>query len=503
MPENPTLTTNLTGQGGKIVKVKSDESGFEFQSGGAGGGDLVAGNNLSDVANAATSRTNLGLNTTANQTDSADKRFMTDAQETKLDSVASGATQNDTDANLKNRANHTGAQAISTVTNLQTSLDAKADLVGGLIPTAQLPGYVDDVLEYANFAALPGTGTTGKIYVTLDTNITYRWSGSAYVEISASLALGETSSTAYRGDRGKTAYDHSQAAHAPSNATPPETVGTIGVLVNGAAAATPNDTDLVATVESSVLKKITWTSVKAFLKTYFDGFYATITNLALKAAIASPTFTGTITAPTGAVGAAPYNVPAGTLATTPNAGDWEFDGSNHYAAIETGNRGMVPVEQRFSLRAAGALITTIANFFGANSNPKLIASAEYEIEIFLFFTKTTAGTVTWTLTNSAAPTSQNIYFAMSPITGMVAPPGTATELCGEYHDDATAARAFTTGSLTTAVKHYAYFKIFLTNNTGTSLKIQATCSAGSITPGRGSRWICRRMPVSNTGSFAA
>lgn len=90
----------------------------------------------------------------------------------------------------------------------------------GLVLSAQLPSYVDDVIEAANFGALPGTGETGKIYVTLDTNVTYRWSGSAYVEISASLALGETSSTAYRGDRGKAAYDHSQATTGnPHNVT--------------------------------------------------------------------------------------------------------------------------------------------------------------------------------------------------------------------------------------------------------------------------------------------
>jgi len=94
-----------------------------------------------------------------------------------------------------------------------------AELDGaGKVPSGQLPSYVDDVLEYADFASLPATGTTGIIYVTLDDNKTYRWTGSAYVEISASLVLGETSETAYRGDRGKTAYDHSQAAHAPSDA---------------------------------------------------------------------------------------------------------------------------------------------------------------------------------------------------------------------------------------------------------------------------------------------
>lgn len=73
----------------------------------------------------------------------------------------------------------------------------------GKVPSGQLPSYVDDVLEYENKASLPAKGETGKIYVEKDTNLTYRWSGSAYVEISASLALGETSSTAYAGDKGK------------------------------------------------------------------------------------------------------------------------------------------------------------------------------------------------------------------------------------------------------------------------------------------------------------
>ena len=65
-------------------------------------------------------------------------------------------------------------------------------------------------MEYDSQRAFPETGEDGKIYIAKDTNLTYRWSGSQYMEISASLALGETESTAYRGDRGKAAYDHSQ-----------------------------------------------------------------------------------------------------------------------------------------------------------------------------------------------------------------------------------------------------------------------------------------------------
>ena len=72
----------------------------------------------------------------------------------------------------------------------------------GLIPSSQLPSYVDDVLEYNSLSDFPETGVTGKIYVALDTNKTYRWGGSTYTEISESLSLGTTSSTAYRGDWG-------------------------------------------------------------------------------------------------------------------------------------------------------------------------------------------------------------------------------------------------------------------------------------------------------------
>ncbi len=77
----------------------------------------------------------------------------------------------------------------------------------GIIPSAQLPSYVNDVIEVDTFSNLPGTGESGKIYIVQDTNLTYRWSGTGYVEISKSLALGETSSTAYPGDKGKATTD--------------------------------------------------------------------------------------------------------------------------------------------------------------------------------------------------------------------------------------------------------------------------------------------------------
>lgn len=90
----------------------------------------------------------------------------------------------------------------------QVALNLKADLVGGVVPANQLPAYVDDIEEYANLAAFPVTGLSNKEYYAQDSQITYRWTGSAYAPIGAGVALGETSSTAYRGDRGATAYNH-------------------------------------------------------------------------------------------------------------------------------------------------------------------------------------------------------------------------------------------------------------------------------------------------------
>lgn len=106
----------------------------------------------------------------------------------------------------------------------------------GRVPSSQLPSYVDDVLEFSNKDAFPATGEDGKIYVAEDTNITYRWGGTEYVEISSSLALGETSQTAYRGDRGKTAYDHSQTTGNPHNTTAAD-VGAVptSTTINGQA----------------------------------------------------------------------------------------------------------------------------------------------------------------------------------------------------------------------------------------------------------------------------
>ncbi len=93
-------------------------------------------------------------------------------------------THQEVDANFTGLNTELGQKEVASnkgIANGYASLDS-----AGKVPSAQLPSYVDDVVEVANFASLPGTGETGKIYVTIDTNKTYRWAGSSYIEISAS-----------------------------------------------------------------------------------------------------------------------------------------------------------------------------------------------------------------------------------------------------------------------------------------------------------------------------
>ncbi len=197
--------------------------------------------------------------------------------------------------------------------------------------------------------------------------------------------------------------------------------------------------------------------------------------------------------------------PQGVISSS--VGDIAIDGTNGLAYSKgqgAGNTGweLVPSIQYFRLNATGTAITTVAgNFFGTTSGIGLVANAYYKIEMTLYFLKTTAGTVTFNLVNSAAPTSQNIHVELSPATGITAPPGTFNGINGDFYNSVLAIQGFTTASLTTAVNHYANFTIYLRNGTGTSLNLQALCSAGTLTPGIGSFWECTRLPDISVGTL--
>ncbi len=230
-------TTTSAPSDGQVLTWNNSNSEWEPQTIAGGVTDI---NDLSDV-NATTPADKHVL--VYDGVDSFDSRFLVEADITDLGSyetadadivkAPSGVLPILDGSNLTGVSGigHTHDDIYYTETEIDTQMGNKLDtsLKGvnsglaeldssGFVPAAQLPSFVDDVLEYANEAAFPGTGESGKIYIAIDTLITYRWSGSVYVIISDTLALGEISTTAYRGDRGKTAYDHSQVAHAPSDA---------------------------------------------------------------------------------------------------------------------------------------------------------------------------------------------------------------------------------------------------------------------------------------------
>lgn len=130
---------------------------------------------------------------------------VTAALANKVDAVTGkGLSTNDyTDADVAIVAGVTTALAGKVDTSSVGANSGVASLdASGKVPSSELPSFVDDVLEYADQSAFPAEGEGGKIYVALDTNKTYRWGGSAYTEISASIALGETTGTAYEGNKG-------------------------------------------------------------------------------------------------------------------------------------------------------------------------------------------------------------------------------------------------------------------------------------------------------------
>jgi len=187
-----------------LVPIELNRANVIFTTGGIV--SLIWGNIEGNLADQIDLKEQFDLK--ANKTDVYDK--------TEVDSLIPDITNLATKEEIPSLTNYAlkselpDISGLSTKSETNSALSGKADLIDGKIPAVQLPSYVDDVLEATNIASFPLIGESGKIYVDTTTNITYRWTGSVYTEISKSLALGETSSSAYRGDRGKTAYDHSQ-----------------------------------------------------------------------------------------------------------------------------------------------------------------------------------------------------------------------------------------------------------------------------------------------------
>lgn len=91
------------------------------------------------------------------------------------------------DSNLQSFATAVGTAVKARILSSEKGVaNGVATLDGtGKIPSAQLPSYIDDVVEYANLAAFPGTGSSGILYIALDSSKQYRWAGSTYQQITS------------------------------------------------------------------------------------------------------------------------------------------------------------------------------------------------------------------------------------------------------------------------------------------------------------------------------
>ena len=178
------------------------------------------------------------------------------------------------------------------IANGYASLDG-----GGLVPSTQLPSYVDDVLEFANLAALPATGETGKIYVALDTNKIYRWSGATYIEVSPTVGTIWGSITGTLANQ----TDLQSALNLKAPLASPTFTGTVILPTGTVASADLNWTYYTDEVDlpSATTKHGMFAHVHNTGAAYYahaGSWYklAKQTDLDLKAPLASPTFTGTV-----------------------------------------------------------------------------------------------------------------------------------------------------------------------------------------------------------------
>ena len=219
-------------------------------------GGIKVGSGL-EISNSVLSVGTLNQSTTGN---AATSTKLQTARTISLTGKVTGSVSFDGSANASIATAITGLGAANGIATLDSN---------GQVPSTQLPSYVDDVLEYANVAAFPTTGETGKVYVETTGNTTYRWGGTAYVKITS----GEVSSVA-----GKT-----------------------GVVTLTKSDVGLSNVDNTSDASKSVASASKLTTVRTINGIAFDGTSNITIADSTKAPISSPTLTGTPTAPTAAV----------------------------------------------------------------------------------------------------------------------------------------------------------------------------------------------------------
>lgn len=150
---------------------------------GAGSGDMLKSNNLSDLANKATARENLWAEAKENKKADIEANKNSHSFFPTIKAVYDWVINK---LNGKADSNHTHDSAYYKKTEVDGKLGKKADLVSWKVPANQLPSYVDDVLEFDNRSAFPTTGEKGKIYIAINDDSQWRWTGTDYKKMVSS-----------------------------------------------------------------------------------------------------------------------------------------------------------------------------------------------------------------------------------------------------------------------------------------------------------------------------
>lgn len=211
----------------------------------------------------------------------------------------------------------------------------------------------------------------------------------------------------------------------------------------------------------------------------------------------------TIISPAGTTSIPAQTLTSGTLLSSQTAGAIESDGNAHYRTLDTTNGRTQDCNQNiFHLAGNGSAIgATIADYFGANSSLPTVTNGIYELDFYCHFLKSTAGTVTWTITNTQTYTNIVAWWRGTVITGM-ATTGAVSE-AGIVTTTTAAAALPVTGTLSNATNHFYHIHAIAECGTAGNIRLRATESAGTITPLRGSYYTARRLGSSSVGTFVA